>query len=928
MQERPRIRGAFSFGATCYVAGAAGEPEGTMENLLVLAVLAVLGIPVLLVVLLAWTVGLRRRVANLEGDVAWLRGRAAGAATPQAVAPAPSGTQAEPLDDAPTLAELLRQSTPGQAPPIQRPAPPAPDPALQERSATPPPLPPRAAAPVQPAARPYESPRYQSPRYEPANAVGSRFDDLVDTVRRWFTEGNVPVKVGVLVLFAGVAALLKYAVDQGKLNLPVELRLAGIALAAIAALGFGWRQRESRRAFGLAVQGGAIGVLLLVTFAAFKLYHFIPAGAAFGISVALVAGIGVLAVRQEALALAVLGVLAGFLAPIWLSTGQGNHVALFGYYAVLNTGIVAIAWRRPWRLLNLLGFAFTFGIGTLWGALSYRPEDFGSTEPFLVLFFAMYVAIPILYAAAKGPAQRRIFDGSLIFGTPLVAFALQAAMLRGDRMALAFCALGVGALYAVLAAMLRRRETFAALVAPYAVLAVGFATLAVPLALSARATAAIFALEGAGLVWLGLRQSRGLAQLAGVALQAAALAAFALGMDRAVDPMPVFNGSFMTALLIAIGGFATAVAGRAHQDDRIALGGYLWGLAWWIGAGVWEIERSVAPHQVVDALMLFALGTGLLAAEAARRGRAGALHATAAVALLLPIAFAVAQAGERGQPLAGLGAVAWALDLVVGWRVLTVLRDADSRLRGWTHVGWLASVALVLSFSLPRLAQQAGLGEAWRFAAAALPWLALSATSWLRPARIAAPFGEDFVRWRGNLRAVASIAVAGFFVVGLGGEGRMSPLPYVPLLDPVELVQLGALLLALRVSAEAASLRLPLAGAAFVLATSIVLRATHHWGGVPWSPSMFSTGLVQTSLTVLWSVIGMAAWVAGSRRQRRALWTIGAVLMGVVLAKLVLVDRQYLGNLLGIGSFIAFGLLCTAVGYFAPVPPRDEEATA
>jgi uncharacterized membrane protein len=44
--------------------------------------------------------------------------------------------------------------------------------------------------------------------------------------------------------------------------------------------------------------------------------------------------------------------------------------------------------------------------------------------------------------------------------------------------------------------------------------------------------------------------------------------------------------------------------------------------------------------------------------------------------------------------------------------------------------------------------------------------------------------------------------------------------------------------------------------------------------------------------------------------------------MGVVLAKLVFVDRQNLGDLLGIGSFVAYGLLCTLVGYFAPAPPR------
>ena len=60
--------------------------------------------------------------------------------------------------------------------------------------------------------------------------------------------------------------------------------------------------------------------------------------------------------------------------------------------------IFAVAWVRPWRALNVLGFVFTFGIGTAWGVLKYRPELFGSTEPFLLLFFAFYLFIPILYA--------------------------------------------------------------------------------------------------------------------------------------------------------------------------------------------------------------------------------------------------------------------------------------------------------------------------------------------------------------------------------------------------------------------------------------------------------------------------------------------------------------------------------------------------
>jgi uncharacterized membrane protein len=113
-----------------------------------------------------------------------------------------------------------------------------------------------------------------------------------------------------------------------------------------------------------------------------------------------------------------------------------------------------------------------------------------------------------------------------------------------------------------------------------------------------------------------------------------------------------------------------------------------------------------------------------------------------------------------------------------------------------------------------------------------------------------------------------------------------------------------------------------MASAGFLMVTFITLRAVHHWGGVEWGADMLSTSLAQTSLTVVWSVLGVLGWVIGSRRGHRGLWLAGAVLMGVVLAKLVFVDRQNLGDLLGIGSFVAYGLLCTLVGYFAPAPPR------
>ena len=222
--------------------------------------------------------------------------------------------------------------------------------------------------------------------------------------------------------------------------LPIELRLAGVALASVAVLIVGWRLRERPGAYGLVLQGGAVAALYLTVFGAIKLYGLLPQGLAFVLMVALVALSGALAVLQNARALALFGAAGGFITPILLSSGGGSHVMLFSYYAILNAGILGIAWFRSWRLLNLTGFLFTFLIGSLWGYRYYRPELFATTEPFLVLYFLFYQAIAILYALRRVPERPDAVDGTLVFGTPVIAFGLQSALLYGSEYGLAISA--------------------------------------------------------------------------------------------------------------------------------------------------------------------------------------------------------------------------------------------------------------------------------------------------------------------------------------------------------------------------------------------------------------------------------------------------------------------------------------------------------
>ncbi len=434
------------------------------------------------------------------------------------------------------------------------------------------------------------------------------------SAKEWLFGGNLVAKAGLLILFIGVSFLLKYA--AARVTVPIELRLSGIVLADIGLLLWGWRIRESRPSISLPVQGAALGIMMLVTFGAYRIYDLIPGSLAFGLLFFLTAFTCLLAVLQDAIWLAVFGIVGGFAAPILTSTGQGSHIGLFSYYALLNTGILAIALKRSWRLLNLLGFAFTFVIATTWGVLRYQPENYASVQGFLILFLLFYVAISILYAHRQAPRLKHYVDGTLVFGTPLVAFGLQYGVVRDKPFGLAFSALALGLLYITLTLALwkRRGDSLKLLVESFLALGIVFGTLAIPFALDGRWTSAAWALEGAGIVWVGLRQKQTLAWVFGVLVQIGAWVSFMLsmfGLDRA---LAAESNLWLGFLLLAGTGFIMAMNFRKEISERQAdedddspssatnilawlATGFLGFAALWLMAGAWtEILLHGGAH--------------------------------------------------------------------------------------------------------------------------------------------------------------------------------------------------------------------------------------------------------------------------------------------------------------------------------------------
>ena len=821
-------------------------------------------------------------------------------------------------------------------------------------------LPPEAVeefAPEGPITQPMEQPAAAAaeppppPPSPPPDPPAPREPEKPNPIVAWFLGGNTIARVGLVILFFGLAFLVKYAADNDML--PIELRVAAVAAAGVALLVIGWRLRFKRPAYGLALQGGGVGVLYLTTFGAMKLYHMVPPEAAFFVMAAIAAFAAILAIKQDAMVLAIFGAGGGFLAPVLTSTGQGSHVALFSYFLILNLGIFAVAWYKAWRPLNLVGFAFTFLIGLAWGMRSYKPELFDSTEPFLVAFFVMYVAIAILFARRQAPELRHFVDGTIVFGVPLAAFGLQAGLMKGTEFGLSFSALAMSALYLILAAGLQKtkRENYTLLAETFIALGVVFATVAVPLALDARWTSAAWALEGAAIVWVGVRQDRILARAFGVLLQFAAGWAYLEGYHRiaADEATPFIDAPFIGALLVSLAGLFTnrfLKRPNVHDAERgFAPFVFAWGVAWLLFAGHHEIWTFVPGRSGLDAYVGWLTGVALVMGYLC--AKMSWTEAGWASRLLMPalVPFVILAGVDAivwyHPPFDHYGWLAWPAAFAVHFWTLRRIPEEDfPRYMSTLHVAGMIFIAILggaeLSIRAGDITQR---DTAWSAGAAALiPALLV----WLVSSKAAD------TRWpvvdylnayrRHGVRLMALGLVIWSLYTNVVYDGTNEPLPYLPILNAQDLAHVLVFLaftaawFAIErsdlVFTDAARKRWTIVACAiaFIWLNGVLLRSLHQWADVPYTfDGVRRSVTAQAALSIFWSVLALGTMVFATQTARRALWMTGAALMGVVVVKLFIVDLSRVTGIGRIVSFIAVGVLMLVIGYFSPVPPRKPE---
>lgn len=376
-------------------------------------------------------------------------------------------------------------------------------------------------------------------------------------------------KLGIGLLLFGVAFLFVYSVERGWIGPWARVGFGALIGAALLAVGL--RVYERRPAFSQVLLGGGVGAFYITGFAAFQLYSLLPYPVAFGCMVVVTLLAFSLSLRQDGVPLSLIGALGGLGTPFLLYTDSGSLGGLLLYTCLILAGMGAVYFRKGW--VPLLAVSFVGGWMVL--LVGYADAFFSFTGPSpgdrrvlqagVAFAWLLFWLVPVAREILNGRDGRRVSTHLFVVSTPLVSFGFTAAVWELAAFDLGWIALGMVALYALAALVLRRLEgSFEDLSYTHALVALLFLTLAAILMLRGDALLVALAAEAAVLHYIALRFSDKLVSAGAHLLFFAAAAWLAV---RLVAGMPepsgvaepaVFNTRAVVDLLVI--GLAFAVS--------------------------------------------------------------------------------------------------------------------------------------------------------------------------------------------------------------------------------------------------------------------------------------------------------------------------------------------------------------------------------
>lgn len=750
----------------------------------------------------------------------------------------------------------------------------------------------------------------------------------------YFTGGNLLVRIGGVVLFFGLAFLVKYAAEHSVIS--IEMRLISIAIVAIVLVIIGWRLRDREGAYGQILQGLGIAMFYLVIYAASKFYALLSLDIAFILMLTVVILGSVLAVMENSLSLVLFATVGGFLVPILTSSGDGSHIMLFSYYSLLNLGIFVVAWYRSWRILNVVGFLFTFVIATVWGVLRYHSTIFETTEPFLILYFIMYLTISILFTLKHPFKPKNFVDGTLVFGLPVVAFPLQVNLVKIFEYGEAISAVSLGTLYLALFFWLKNKERTYLLAQAFLALSVVFYTIAIPYTFDADLSAALWSLESTAIIWISLKQNRALARYFGEMLLLLSIVVY----PASVSHYGINITEYLGYIIVIVSSFTASYFLDTYKKLLSKLEVYLPAILLGLSIFLWfrctpsqlnKIELFYG-HTVLFSLILGAFLLFLLSKWSQWKLLILTLQGYLLLAMII---FFMQNMGSFHivHPFEHYGTVAWGTFLLVSYLFLHQYDNVWPYTKQ-LHILTLWFITLIFTLEIRYHAIGLEMGKSLVMISIILLPLLFSLlllhpkqyTTWLE-------------RYRNDYQFVG---VGGLVMVLLLWTLRAFSIApdftlwsYIPILNPLDMMQIMTLSVSLywiqrNKHKFTPNSRVQMYGLltfiTTLLASVIFARSVHMFREVNYRLiTLWDDVYFQTGISILWSIIAIVLMLLSKRYINRSLWVAGFGLLILVVLKLFLVELANSGTIERIISFIVVGTLLLLIGYFVPLPPNEKE---
>lgn len=401
--------------------------------------------------------------------------------------------------------------------------------------------------------RPQEPAEHKDPRVDTEPRIKRDLEKFIGE--------NLINKIGIAITVIGVAIGAKYSIEHELIS-PLTRIILGY-LTGIGLLGFGMKLKKKYEGYSAVLVSGAMAIMYFISYAAYDFYNLIPQVFAFTLMVVFTAFTVFAAINYNRQVIAHIGLVGSYAVPFLLSEGSGKVAVLFSYMAIINIGILVIAFKKYWKSIYYSSFGLTWLVYISWYAIRYSTgEHFGLSLLFLALFFAIFYATFLAYKLLQ-KEKFDIADILLLLANSFVFYGIGYAILSKHeigRQLLGLFTLGNAIVHFGISALIfKQKLADKNLFYLVSGLVLVFITVAIPVQLDGNWVTLLWAGEAALLFWIGRTKQVPVYEKLSYPLMILAFASIMHDWTTVYDNYypespeskitPLFNINFLTSLL-------------------------------------------------------------------------------------------------------------------------------------------------------------------------------------------------------------------------------------------------------------------------------------------------------------------------------------------------------------------------------------------